>query len=237
MSFRAVFFDFGGTLFSYEQFRANMDTLLRESARRRGIRAPLGELRRAYGQAMAGAMREYTARPFYFHQELFADAQLRFLASLGASPDPGDEDVAGASRNALGRLGVRPREGAKRTLGELRRRGLHLAVVSNIDDHQFDPLWEQVGLGGLFDAVTTSEQARSCKPDPGIFRVALAKASDIPPDQVVFVGDSVDHDVAGANTLGMTSVLIGPRVAGVPQSHRPTHVISELPELLEIVAP
>ena len=236
MGFRAVFFDFGGTLFSYGQFRANIDSLLRESARRRGIRAPVDELRRAYAEAMASAMRAYTPRPFYFHQELFADAQLRFLNSLGASPNPGDEDVAGASRNALGRLGVRPREGAEHTLAELRKRGLHLAVVSNIDDHQFEPLWEQVGLAALFDAVTTSEQARSCKPDPGIFRVALAKASDLRPEEVVFVGDSLEHDVAGANTLGMTSVLIGPELPDVPPSHRPKHVISELPELLEIVA-
>ncbi len=236
VGYRAVFFDFGGTLFSYGQFRANMDALLRESARRRNIRAPVAELRRAYSQAMASAMRAYSPRPFYLHQEMFADAQLRFLSALGASPDPADEDVAGASRNALGRLGVRPRAGAEHTLAELRRRGLHLAVVSNIDDHQFEPLWQQVGLDPLFDAVTTSEQARSCKPDPGIFRAALAKANDVAPEEVVFVGDSVEHDVAGANTLGMTSVLIGPELPELPESQRPKHVISELPELLEIVA-
>ena len=52
--------------------------------------------------------------------------------------------------------------------------------MSNIDDDQFDPLWEQMALGHLFHATTTSEEARSCKPHPGIYRLALEKAGRDP---------------------------------------------------------
>ena len=53
-------------------------------------------------------------------------------------------------------------------------------------------------------------------------------------DGIVFVGDSPWHDVAGANALGMTSVLIGgPPPEGAPAPH---HVIGNLRELLAIVS-
>jgi FMN phosphatase YigB (HAD superfamily) len=111
-----------------------------------------------------------------------------------------------------------------------------VAIVSNIDDDQLEAVWPRLGLAPLVDAVTTSEEARSCKPHPDIFRRALGKAGDPPAESVVFVGDSPWHDVAGANALGMTSVLIGsapPAGLGAPAAH---HVISSLRELLAIVA-
>ncbi len=107
--------------------------------------------------------------------------------------------------------------------------------MSNIDDDQFEPLFEQLGLRPLFDCTTTSEEARSCKPDPEIFRLALRKAGNPRPEEVVFVGDSAPHDVAGAAALGMTTVLLGR--AAPPDGPAPDHVIRQLGELLEIVQP
>jgi HAD superfamily hydrolase (TIGR01509 family) len=130
---------------------------------------------------------------------------------------------------------VSPRPDAAETLAALRALGLHVAIVSNIDDDQLQAVWPRLGLGGLVDAITTSEEARSCKPHPAIFRHALGKAGEPPPESVVFVGDSPWHDVAGANALGMTSVLIGippPEDARAPAAH---HVIGSLRELLDIV--
>lgn len=45
------------------------------------------------------------------------------------------------------------------------------------------------------------------KPDPIIYRTALEKL-DLPPDQVLAVGDSVEHDIKGATAAGVDSVLI-----------------------------
>ena len=120
-------------------------------------------------------------------------------------------------------------------LAALRRQGLHLGIVSNIDDDQFQPLWERIGLGPQFDAVTTSEEARSCKPHPGIYRHALGKAGDLSPEEVVFVGDSLEFDVAGANAIGMTTVLIGEPPSQAEADGDPDYVIETIPELLQII--
>ena len=137
------------------------------------------------------------------------------------------------AQSELGLARVEVREDARATLETLRDRGLHLSIVSNIDDDQFEPLFAQLELRRWFDCTTTSEEARSCKPDPGIFRMALRKAGEPRPEEVVFVGDSVPHDVAGAAALGMTTVLLGH--APDSASPAPDHVISRLGELLEIV--
>ena len=109
-------------------------------------------------------------------------------------------------------------------------------MVSNIDDDQLDHLLEVAGVRGDFDAVLSSEQARSCKPAPGIFQQALARAGCAPGD-ALFVGDSLFHDVGGANELGMTSVLIWHSDEREPprDGPRPHHVIRRFPELLELL--
>ena len=234
MRHRAVFFDLGGTLFSYRSINSHFDRLLEEMARGRGVGAPLDELRRAYRVAMGTTMASWTQRPFYLHRDLFTEAHVRFLRSLGVEAGPDDPDVRFSESRVLGEPKVAPREDAAGTLAALRGRGLHVQIVSNIDNDQLDAIWSRIGLAEHVDAITTSEEARSCKPHPGIFRLALEKAGAPPPESVFFVGDSPWHDVAGANALGMLSVLIGE----APPADAPTarHRIASLGELLDIVA-
>jgi putative hydrolase of the HAD superfamily len=233
MAHRAVFFDFGGTLFSYGAIRDHFDTLLQSIARQHGLETEQDELRRVYRMTMTRTFAAFREQPFYLHRDLFAQAHRGFLTELGVEPAAGAGDHFYEAQSDLGMARVTVREDARETLETLRDRGLHLSIVSNIDDDQFEPLFAQLGLTRWFDCTTTSEEARSCKPDPGIFRMALRKAGGPPPEEVVFVGDSVPHDVAGAARLGMTTVLLG----GAPDSAGPApdHVISRLGELLAIV--
>ncbi len=82
------------------------------------------------------------------------------------------------------------------TLAALRRSSIHVQIVSNIDDEQFEPMLERLDLFRVIDAWTSSEQADSCKPDPAIYRLAITKAG-VEPEQALFVGDSIRHDVEG----------------------------------------
>jgi putative hydrolase of the HAD superfamily len=234
---RAVFFDFGGTLFSYAEVRPYFDRMLQELARRHAITAPIEEIRRIYRRTVAKKMAEFLPRPFYLHRDLFEEAQVDLLTALGADPDESGEPGLYQGQSEAGYAAVQPRDGVGETLAALRQRGLHLGIVSNIDDDQFHPLWERIGLGPYFDAVTTSEEARSCKPHPGIYRHALGKAGDVAPEEVVFVGDSLDYDVVGANALGMTTVLINDPPSQVEGDEGPDYVIETIPEVLQIVSP
>ena len=234
MRHRAVFFDLGGTLFSYRSINSHFDRVLEDMARGRGVDAPLDELRQAYRVAMGSTMASWAQRPFYLHRDLFSEAHVRYLRSLGVEADPADPDLRFSESRVLGEPDVAPREDAAATLAALRARGLHVQIVSNIDNDQLEAIWSRIGLAAHVDAITTSEEARSCKPHAGIFRLALEKAGEPPPQSVVFVGDSPWHDVAGANALGMTSVLIGEAPAADAPAAR--HVIESLGELLEIVS-
>ena len=209
MPVRAVFFDLGGTLFAYGQLREHFDSLLKRLLSRHRIEASEEEMRSAYRTAMARQFSIFTPRPYYLHRDLFEAAHRDFLAHFGAEPAPDDSvGLLYLGQTEIGLDAVVPRARAAETLGALRERGLHLGIVSNIDDDQFHPLWQRMGLGVFFDATTTSEEARSCKPDPGIYRLALQKAREVKPEEVLFVGDSPEHDVAGAQGVGMHAALL-----------------------------
>jgi HAD superfamily hydrolase (TIGR01549 family) len=120
------------------------------------------------------------------------------------------------------------------SLRGLRERGLHVQIVSNIDDEQLGRLVRRLGLENAIDACTSSESARSCKPDPGIYECALEKAG-CSAAQVLFVGDSPAHDVGGPQSLRMLTALL---VAdGVPRAEEcsPDFLIDRLGQVLEIV--
>jgi putative hydrolase of the HAD superfamily len=210
--------------------------MLEELARRHAITAPIEEIRRSYRKSAARKFAEFLPRPFYLHRELFEAVYVDLLEALGADPDQLGGPGLYEGQSQVGLDAVQAREGCGETLAALRQRGLHLGIVSNIDDDQFRPLWERIGLGPCFDAITTSEEARSCKPHPGIYRHALGKAGDPAPEQVVFVGDSRNYDVAGAKALGMTTVLITDPGGPVEDGEDPHYVIEAIPQLLEIVS-
>jgi putative hydrolase of the HAD superfamily len=88
-----------------------------------------------------------------------------------------------------------------------------------------------------FHSILSSEQAQSCKPDPAIFTEALRRAGCVP-GEALFVGDSLQQDIAGANRVGLRSVLIwsDPEREPTFSDHRPQHVIRRIPELLDLIA-
>jgi HAD superfamily hydrolase (TIGR01509 family) len=181
---------------------------------------------------MAAAGADFNARPYYLHRDMFRAAYLGLLHAYGL--EARDSEALYEGQSEVGARFISLRAGVRETLAALRARGLHLGVVSNIDDDQFRAIWAQLGIGEYFHATTTSEEARSCKPDPGIYRVALAKARGVAAREVLFVGDSPQHDFAGAKPLGMRTAWIADRPAELPDALRPDHVIDEIPELLRV---
>jgi 2-haloalkanoic acid dehalogenase type II len=236
MTIRAVLFDFGGTLYDYGTLSDGDREALVELARAAGVAAAPDEIRAAHREAMRRVFRAYLPRPFYLHRDLFRDAVAEMLAAFGA--EARDEDLE-RYRVVQWRMHARDfalREGAVETLRLLRDRGLHLGVVSNIDADQLAHMGGLARLDEHFDSLLSSEEARSCKPDPVIFREALDRA-DCAPEEALFVGDSVAQDIAGANRVGLRSVLIWNRDDSEPPAGAviPHHVIRRIPEILDLV--
>ena len=89
-------------------------------------------------------------------------------------------------------------------LSAARDGGFRLAVVSNFDLRLHGIL---KGHGLAFDAVVTSADARSRKPDPGVFHHAL-RALGIEPGEAFHAGDSLDADLGGARASGIRAFLL-----------------------------
>jgi putative hydrolase of the HAD superfamily len=70
-----------------------------------------------------------------------------------------------------------------------------------------------------FDFVVASADYGVRKPHPLIFSVAIKKMQ-LDPSEIWFIGNSIDHDVAGANTAGLFSVWYN-RLGEESDSHRP----------------
>jgi len=111
-----------------------------------------------------------------------------------------------------------------------------LGIVSNFYGNLEDVLASE-GLRGLFATVVDSGVAGVTKPDPAIFRAALADLGCAPEDAVM-VGDSVPRDMRGAEGLGMRHVLVGDLARPVccPKALRVASV-AELESVLPVPAP
>lgn len=66
---------------------------------------------------------------------------------------------------------------------------------------------EAVDLLARFDPLVISSEAGERKPSPVIFEIALA-AAGVGPDEAVYVGDNLWHDIAGAHAAGIPTVWV-----------------------------
>lgn len=234
---RAVLFDFGGTLFDYSTLAAGERDSIVALARWAGATVEPAVILRTYRAALKRVFYQYLPRPYYLHRDLFRDVLLAMAEDLKVTLT--EEQLARyralqyqrRERDFVLRAGVHD------TLAALRAHGCHLGIVSNADDDQFAHMVKLGQLESHFDSLLSSEQARSCKPDLAIFQEALRRA-DCAPEEALFVGDSLQQDIAGANHIGLQSVLIWSDANREPPAgeHRPRHVIRHIPALLELVS-
>jgi len=233
----AVLFDFGGTLYDYATLEPAERESLVDLARMAGVESDAPTILRAHRNAMRRVFRDYLPRRYYLHRDLFRDAVSGMLEDLGAPADAAHLDRYRAAQWRRHARDFALRDDVLETLAALRGRGVHLGIVSNIDDDQLAHLLELVPIAPYFDSILSSEQAQSCKPDPAIFTEAIRRAG-CAPGRALFVGDTIPQDIAGANRAGLRSVLLWHRDDREPPDTdpRPHHVIRRIGELLEIVS-
>ena len=95
----------------------------------------------------------------------------------------------------------------------------NLAIISNVDDDLFAPTADLLGVE--LDAVVTAQQCVSYKPDHRNFQIALERM-DIQKDKWLHIGESLYHDIAPANELGIASVWVNRGHGNEGGATRPT---------------
>jgi putative hydrolase of the HAD superfamily len=106
----------------------------------------------------------------------------------------------------MGAIGFRAYDDSAPALARAGELGLRRVCVSNWD-YALGEVLDRCGLADLLDGVVTSAAVGARKPDPAIFRAALALAG-CEPAEAVHVGDTPAEDVDGARAAGVRAVLI-----------------------------
>lgn len=110
----------------------------------------------------------------------------------------------------------------------------HVGIITNgaHDEHTDSQLSKvrHLGLSERIQSLTISGEIGVRKPKIAIFKVACERAG-VSPTEALFVGDTVENDIVGANRAGMTSVfidresdLLRPKTA----DERPDYTVSNL---------
>lgn len=110
---------------------------------------------------------------------------------------------------------IAPMPGARELLGELRRKGTLLGIVSNAQF--YTPLLFPLLFGGSpeelgFAFSVWSYQEGEAKPSENLYRNAaewFRKAYNVKPEELLMIGNDVRNDVAPAAAVGMKTALFG----------------------------
>jgi putative hydrolase of the HAD superfamily len=211
VALRGVLFDATGTLV---ELREPVGETYARIAARHGVELPAWRLEDAFARVLRAAPArvfpgaspaEAASRERAAWREIVratfraADQTARFP---GAGARGGFDACFAALWEHYATAGAwRAREGARAALDALARRGLVLGVVSNFDQ-RLPGVLAGLGLAAQLRALVLPAYAGAAKPDPRIFRHALA-ALGLAARDALYVGDDAEHDLAGARAAGL----------------------------------
>ncbi|MCU0607652.1 MAG: HAD family hydrolase [Candidatus Edwardsbacteria bacterium] len=125
--------------------------------------------------------------------------------------------------------------GVAETLAALKRKRLKLGLICNTGRSPgaaLRRLLESFGIFKRFNVALFSDETAVRKPDPAIFRQALA-ALAVQPAAAVHVGDNAAADVGGAMAAGMQAVWVRREAEAQPECLAAIGSVAELPEVLK----
>lgn len=143
-----------------------------------------------------------------------------FARELGLTEDPGelqkrrDEIFVSLLKGNLTEI-----RGASSVLGALKDRGLSMAVASAACRELVELELQSLNLWSCFQVVLSGDDIVNNKPDPEIFKTAIAKLG-LKPNQVAVVEDSVNGlraaKASGALAIGLCTTL--PKATLLPEA-------------------
>ncbi len=207
---RGTIFDLGSTLFYFD---GNWPDVAQESykfiserlhATGLDIDPPtfVDQLASTVEEQFAQRMQDHIERPMLkILQEV--------LSELGVDTLPeSDLNQALIEMYAISEVYWQPAAGLHETLGALRDHGLSLGLISNASDAgNVQRLIDKAGIREYLNPILISAAVGHRKPSPHIFR-ALLDTWKIPAEHLVMVGDSLQADILGAQTVGIHQIWI-----------------------------
>ena len=233
---RAVLFDLGGTLMyeraSWEAVTAHADEALTNYLRAQGLELNLSTFPREFRARLSKYFRQR-------EQDLLETTYSFVLRDV--LKDKGYGSISeNLIRTALDQLFAVTQTNwilesdALPTLQKLETDGYRMGLISNAgDDQDVQQLARRFGINRYFDFILTSAACSYRKPHRRIFELALSNWYFLP-SEAVMVGDNLDADVRGAQSVGLFTVWISRRAGGRTEDQRliqPDASLSSLSEL------
>lgn len=196
-AFDAVCFDLDSTLCVSEQSDADIHAAVFDRVDPDPFFAP-ADVRAVDATELPTA---HSDREFYEH------LYRAICADVGGDPAHAPA-LAAATVDVVDETAVTFRQGAREALAHVRDR-YEVGLVTNGGEAAQTAKLERLGVADAFDATVFCDPGAGIrpKPHPAPFRAALS-ALDVSTDRCVYVGDSLDHDVTGANHVGLDSVWV-----------------------------
>lgn len=229
---KAIFFDLDGTL--ADDGDSISDALDQACAviRRRWPELAAPELAMAYRQVSDIAWGDYDRhlRHLSSPEAMLAAVWNQTLAPRGLHDLAVEQEAAETYWQHRLRT-CQPYPDALPVLQDLAAR-FHLSVLTNGAPAMQRAKLAAAGLSPFFQQVFVGGEFARGKPDQAIFHAAL-QAAGCRPDQAMHVGDSLAHDIAGAQGVGIHSVWLNRRGLDPVGLNPPTFEIPGLASLVE----
>jgi len=235
-----ILFDLGDTLLDF----GNVDIPLLFEAGAQLAYDYLGKLGRPLPAFARYHRRQLWAIRWNYFKSRFTRREFNALDVLGRLSERMGHDLTREQTIELAWLWYRPlsecatvEDGLLEMLEEFRDQGIKLGLVSNtfVPGQVLDRHLKREDLLDLLPVRVYSCYVRYRKPNPNAFRIALQWAG-LKAQETIFVGDSPEADVNGANTVGMISVLKDPADRHDANSVHANHRLRRLVELRGILA-
>lgn len=171
------------------------------------VRTGTGEASSDVLQIFAEAQHAHqSVRPFKPYRRVLADAFEDTARAIGKRSDKLEADRFAASVGSW-----LPFADTVESLQRLKDLGIHLAVLSNVDNASFAETRKH--LGTTIDTVVTAEMTGAYKPDLAMFEALFSalEAKGIGRDSLLHVAQSRFHDVAPGTAIGLDVVWIDRR--------------------------
>jgi putative hydrolase of the HAD superfamily len=226
-----IFFDVGDTLMRAEP---SWTGLYLEACHAWGLQVERSDLERAFVTALGEGLFDphgpFDATPEGSYQRVKVFDQ-RVMELIGLHDVP-DEFFRSLEAHFQRRASWHVFPDVHPALVAIQEAGIRRAVLSNWV-WGLPELLHEVELAHHFEAMIVSARVGFQKPQAEIFRHAL-EVTGMTPDRVLHVGDTPSADVAGAQSVGITPILID-RFGRVPGGVPGVALIRDLAALLDLI--
>jgi HAD superfamily hydrolase (TIGR01549 family) len=237
--YKAIFFDFGGTLMCAESDHVAHLHMMKEVIQKYNLPASPEDMVTKYNSFLF--TKKMTLLDTHPEEKSFTplreSTKKAFIGVLAAyNIQPSKEDFQWFSKlffkNHKKHIKLFPE--TLLILGELKNSELHVGIISDIDNDFQEFQFKVFGISKMFDSITTSEEVQIYKPKEKIFQTALNKAGCQGRESII-IGDSYKKDIVGGKNMGMTTIWINKFSGDDVNKDQADFVVKHLKEMFPIL--